>query len=463
MARVVVVGGGLAGLATAWFLLETAPPDFRIDVRVLERAAEPGGSVGTVSSPYGPLEDGPIALDAAAEDASRLLRALGLEARLLDGAPGTSLALRAHDRSYPWPTSALAMLTRGPLSWRGRARLLLEPFVRRSEAIDESVAEFIARRLGREVAELVVGPLVASTWGGEPRKLSARHALAGLFAMERQHGRIALAWLAKHGRGKRAMRARRFATLSGGLHTLTQALAHRLGDRVQCNTAVRAAWSDETGYGLELDGGGVPVMRADVLVLAVAAKDAAKMLDTSKPDLASMLRTIPYQPLAAVWSVWKRERVAKLPTAASTLLGGDPGRRACTLDAPAIAFPSAYASEFVALRFVFARQPTLDPKIASDETLIDAALKESAAVCGTTGAPEFTRVVRMPDRAQATLGHHGRLLAIDSMLRHEPNLFVTGSSYRGIGVDDAIRNGRKTAEHVVHQMLLGADGRPVVI
>ena len=461
MVRVVVVGGGIAGLSTAWFLRETAPPDFQLDVRVIERSARPGGSVATAASRFGPLEDGPIALDSAADDTARLLRALGLEAK--DGVPGAKLALRAHDRSFPWPTSALAMLVRGPLSWRARARLLLEPLMRGSEAIDESVTEFATRRLGREVAELVVGPLVTAMWGGDPRKLSARHALAGLFAMERQHGRIALAWLAKHGRGKRAMRERRFATTRGGLGALVDALATRLGDRIQCGTSVRAVWSDDTGYGLELEGGGVPVLRADVLVLAVASSDAARMVDSAKPDLAAMLRTIPSVRMAAVWLVWKRELVETLPIAATTLLRGDPARGALTLDAPGVAFPATFAPEYVPLRFVFAQQPALDPAVASDATLITAALAESAAVCGTRGDPEFSRVVRMPPRAQATLGHHGRLLAIDSMLRHEPNLFVTGSSYRGIGVDDAIRNGRKTAEHVVHQMMLGGDGRPVVI
>lgn len=459
MVRVVVVGGGLAGLATAWFLAETAPPDFKLDVRVLERAPRPGGAVATTPTRFGPLEDGPIALDAAAEDASRLLGALGLDA--IDGRPESKLALRVHGRSYPWPTSAWAMLARGPLSWGARARLLLEPFIRGSDAIDESVNEFATRRLGSEVAQHVVGPLVATTWGGDPRKLSARHALAGLFAMERQHGRIALAWLAKHGRGKRAARARRFSTFRGGLGTLVDTLAARLGDRVQCGTTVRAAWSDDTGYGLELEGGGVPVLRADVLVLAVAARDAARMVDTAKPDLAAMLRTIPSIPMAAVWAVWKRDRVGQLPTAATTMLAADPTRRAITVDAPSVAFPGQFSDEYVALRFVFAGKPTLDPATASDAALIVAALDEAAAVCRTTGEPEFTRVVRMPDRAQATLGHHGRLLAIDSMLRHEPNLFVTGSSYRGIGVDDAIRNGRKTAEHVVHQLMLGTDGRPV--
>ena len=233
---VVVVGGGIAGLAIAWELLTCKGllPD-GVGVRVLEAAPRPGGNIRTERrdgyvcewGPTGFLDDAPATLDAC--------RRLGLGPRLTP-------AFAAAERRFIVRRGKLRELPSGPISFlgsdvltlRGRLRVLGEPFVppRRSE-LDESVFEFAKRRIGREAALVLVDALVTGIWAGSADSLSLRSALPKLAALERDHGGLVRGMIAKRGSGGTASGPRgRLTSFPDGLDELPNALADALGSRL---------------------------------------------------------------------------------------------------------------------------------------------------------------------------------------------------------------------------------------
>ena len=443
-ARVVVVGGGVSGLSTAYRLLRDDPS---LDVTVLEASGSPGGKLATTTVGGLQLESGPDAFVARKPWAVDLCRELGLEL----AEPQARNAFAWTDKGLvPLPASALGIpcdvdeLAKWPgLSRGGRARALAD-LVRRSHPPedDESVGSLVRRRMGDEVAECLTGPLLGGLFAGDLDRLSVRATFPELARWERDFDSLI--------RGAKA--AIRSATDAGpmflrprdGVARLPAALLEAVGhERVVADAPAiaiersGAAWSVVAGAG---------AFDAEAAVLATPAFVSAGLLEGSAPEAASALRRIPYASTAVALLVYPPGTADALPEATGFVVprGKAPMTAATFLSRK---WPDeGFGTRAVVRCFVGAVgfEDVLD---ASDQDIVEALSRHLAALVPLPEGPEASAVVRWPrSMPQYDVGHLERVEAIGSAL--PAGIFVCGNAYAGIGVADSVRSAGEAADRV---------------
>lgn len=462
--RVVVVGGGIAGLAAAHRLVELeATRGQGLDLLLVEARPRLGGTVATIRENGYLLELGPDSFLAHRPWALELCGRLGLREQLVAPAEEARQVFIVHrGRLHPLPEgftlltpSRLLPLLRSPLfSWRGKARMALDLVLPRSRAgSDESVACFVRRRLGREVLDRVAQPLVAGLYTADPETLSLAATMPRFQEMERRFRSLILATRrSANGAGATSPRSP-FVALREGMEALVQALASRLpAGAVRCGTAVAAVerlpvredGASAPRYRIVLEDGSV--VAAHSVVVATPAPRAAQVLRGLDPELARLLEGIPYASSAVVTLGYRRDAVAHPLDGAGFLVPRTEGRRilACTFSS--VKFPGRAPEGHVLLR-VFCGG-ALDPGALgqSDATLTTWAVEELRALLGISAPPLLVRVDRhhqaMP---QYVLGHLQRVAAIDARVAAHPGLALAGSAYRGVGIPECVRSGEEAA------------------
>jgi len=448
---VVVVGGGIAGLAVAWEL--GARPGLLpagAAVHVLEAAPRAGGNIRTERrdgylcewGPTGFLDDVPATLDACGR--------LGLTPRL-------TRASEAAERRFvvrggklrELPSGPVSFLTSDVLSLRGRLRVLREPFVpaRRADG-DESVFAFARRRIGDEAARVLVDALVTGIWAGDAERLSLRSALPKLAALERDHGGLFRGMLAKRGAGGSATGPRgRLTSFPGGLEELPAALAASLGASLHLGRRVAGIERGRSG-GFLVSVDGAPSLRAAAVVIACPAWFAAPIVEQLDRALSAEIDAIPTVPVAVLHLGFAR---ADAPGLAGFGFLIPRGETASVLGVllPSNIFPGR-APEGQVLATVMlggARDPSAVD--ATDAVLIDTACSALSDLAGVRAAPRFAYAIRHRRAIpQYVLGHADRLRSIDARLADIPGLFLAGNSYRGIAINACLAEAPSVAEAV---------------
>lgn len=438
--RVVVVGGGLAGLACARDLARESghvPPE----VLVLEAGSRAGGKALTDLEGGWVVEWGPQTfVDAPDGPLRRLVAALGLEPDLLEPRPDAKLRFVLHGgRLFAVPRDAPRLLgVRGSL----RAALEVVRPARRGDE-DESVHDFAVRRFGLRAAERLFAALVTGVFAGDARRLSLRSALPRVHDLEQARGSLVRALV---GGG---FVPRRSATLRQGLGGLTDALARDLGLRLRL--AARAVglrppaaagqpWTVLTDAGEE---------QAAAVVLAAPAYASAALVRPFDPTLAAPLEAIAYAPVAVVVLGYDAAAFPAGPPRGFGYLAPPGQGRVLGALFPTSMFDHMAPDGKVMLRVLVGG--ALDPDAAAldDDALLRLVRAEVEPIVRARAAPELTRVLRHPRAIpQYELGHAARLAAIDARLAAWPGLFVTGNAYRGVSLVDVATDAARTAERV---------------
>lgn len=456
--RVVVVGGGIAGLSCAWFLLRTAPPDLDLDVRVLEIAPRVGGKLHSERENGMLFEWGPHGILDDAEDTATLISELGLVDRVLRAREAMKRRwVLWNGKLHEVPTSPPAMLVSSLLSFGAKVRVFREPFVKAIDAYDESVADFAKRRFGAGVIEPLVEPGVAGIFAGDVAQLSLRSAFPKLHALEQEHGSILKGFRALA--AARRARGRASPTLMSfrdGMGELPAALARALGDRVFTNARITSIARDGSGYALDVDGAAVPTMRADSLVLACSSQEAKRLVASFDPDLGSNLGLIPTAPIVVVCLVYERGQVDHPLDGFGFLCARREKRAILGAIFASSVFEGHAPDGRVQLRVLLGGALGRKNAELSDDALLAVVKRELAEILAIRGEPSATRIFRHPQAIpQYVVGHHARLAAIDSQLNRHPQLYVAGASYRGVSVNDCIQSGRVVAGNLLRHRLNG--------
>ena len=461
-ASVVVIGGGISGLATATRLAERLDPG---SVVLIEGESRLGGKIRTERTDGFVLEGGPDCFLATKPAGVELCRRLGIADRLV----GTNPALRRSyvkraGRLHPLPegitglvpSRLMPLLTTGVLSLRGRMRAGLELLVPpRRTAVEESVAEFARRRFGTEAYDWLIEPLLSGIFAGNGEELSLEATFPQLREMELRDGSLLKPLLTTRvrARGPSAVRAG-FVTLPDGLGELVEALATRLtGARVLTGTRVRSVREAVVGRGYRVELSDGRIMESDAVVLATPAHASAAMVASLDPDLAGLLRSIPFVSTATVSLAFARAAIpAPLDGSGyvSPRVEGGP-LVACTWTSNK--FPGRVPPDAVLVR-CFVGRAGLDQVVhGEDAVLLDLSREELRAVHGITAPPLLSRVVRWPGgMPQYTLGHRERLARLAARLTAHPGLQLAGASYRGVGIPDCIASGWAAADEVAAQV-----------
>lgn len=467
-ARVVVVGGGVTGLATAYFLQRGAAAD-ACEVVVLEAAPRAGGKLRTDCRDGFLIEAGPDAFLTAKPAAVELCRELGLSAALIPQLQPRAAYVLRRGRLLPipaglrlvHPTRPWALLRSPLLSPGGRLRALahrLRPAPRPpGEGADESVGSFVQRRYGAEMLRVLGEPLLAGIHLADPWRLS----LAATFpALRAPAGGRRAPGAERPAHSPPAepahLRGSPFASLSGGMEQLSATLAERLGRALRTGAAAAAIVPAAHGYRVRLQpaaGGAASEERAAAVVVTTPAPAAAPLVAGVNPELARRLGAAETTSSAIVTLGYRDPRV-KLPLPGSGFVvpRGEGSRLlACTWSSGKWA-GRAPAGAVLLRAFVGGwRHPELLAQ--TDAELTALAVAELAAILGGGFAeapgPALSRVQRWPGGTPLyRVGHHHWLAQVREAAAATPGLWLAGASYDGVGIPDCIRQARAAAAEV---------------
>lgn len=438
MSRIAVVGGGIAGL-TAGYRLSDAH-----DVVVFERESTAGGKIRSQKIEGGFLfEWGPSGFLASAEAVQSLIDELGLRDVL------TPASEAAKKRFIYWrgalhalpakPPDALKMTILSPL---GKLRALRELFVAKGTAAeDESVLAFVQRRFGREVAERLVAPALLGISGGDAATTSVAAIFPRLRELEAEHGSVI------RGMMKGPRRSTGLMTFAdGGMQTLTDRLAARLGDRFRGGTAVERIERDGAGWRVVHAGGETAV---DGVIVATPADAAARLIDGVDATLAAHLREIPYAPMRAVGVAFRANDVPVPLDGFGFLAARNQGVRLLGAFFTSTIVPEHAPAGTAYLR-IFLGGAT-DPDIAAlDAEAVKAiVLGDLRTILGITAPPIAHHEVLWPQAIpQYGLRHRAIVTAIEAREAQLPGFALAGNAYRGLGVGDNVRDARAVADRI---------------
>jgi protoporphyrinogen/coproporphyrinogen III oxidase len=447
--RVVVVGGGIAGLSAA-HRLEVIAPD--AEVLLVERDPVLGGKLRTEHVDGFVIEAAPDSFLSRKERGVGLCEELGLSGELVGRRPEHQRTfVRMGDELHPLPggltgmipTSLEALEETELLSRAGKTRFAAEVDVpARRGAADESIGAFVSRRFGRETYEALVEPLMTGIYGGDGDKLSLQATFPQLRVLELEH-RSLLRGLSPPAPGELPP----FVSLRNGMGTLVDALRDSF-ERTQLVTgreAVRVLRGD-AGYGVEVADG--EMHAADGVVVATPAYVTAELLSDLDPDLAAEHRAIPYASSVVVTLAFSRADVVPLD-GYGYLVPRAEGREvlACTWSSQK--WKGRAPDDCVLLRVYAGRFGGRDLTEDADADLV-ALARDELAFLGVAAEPLLRRVQRWPwGMPQYVLGHPERVARIDDGLAAHPGLAVAGAAYGGVGIPDCIRSGELAAESVV--------------
>ncbi|MDZ4805205.1 MAG: protoporphyrinogen oxidase [Candidatus Eisenbacteria bacterium] len=440
---VLVIGGGIGGLATAFRLAEADVP-----VCLLEAAPRVGGVIETVEGDGWLFEFGPNTITTAEPSLLALIHDAGLDDEILtaDGIGARRYIVR-DGRPVPVPMSPMSLLGSPLLTLRGKLRAAAEPFVPRRRAApgdEESVANFVRRRLGPEVLEYAVGPFISGIYAGDPERLGVRHVLPRLEALESTSGSLTAGAFAARSGGNAALPRRKTQMISfcGGLRSLTNRLAGRLGGRVTTGATVTRLESTTDGWRAHFSGPDGTARHHDAarVVLAVDARTTARLLNA--PDLADL----PHAGVRVAAIGFRREAV------------GHP------LDGFGILSPRAEAYRLLGVLFtssIFAgRAPeghvaltliaggATDPAVLelSEDDFLAQILDELRRLLDVRGRPVYAMTRAWPRALpQYELGHQRYLDRALELERNLPGIHLLGSWRGGVSVPDRIRAAHELA------------------
>jgi len=464
VSRILVVGGGIAGLSAAWHVRAQDP---RAEVTLVEKDTRLGGKIRTEEAGGFFLEAGPDSFLSRKPAVVRLAGELGIADRLVARTPRAGGSFIAHGHAlFPFPEgfsgmvpSNLDSLAAHPLlSEQGKRRALQEPSIPPGpEREDESIAGFMTRRFGEEVFRLLIEPLVSGIYSGDAAQLSLEATFPGLRELERRQGSLIPA-ASGSGRpgdtppsekpGSRPLEAGAsrlaFVSFPRGTEELVHALAARLdSSRVVLGVGADSAGPSGAGFRVRLGDGSV--READALIVAAPAPDAARLLRDLDPELSRLLGEIGFASSAVVHLAYRQSDISHPLDGYGYLIPrGEAGPLiACTWTSRK--WEGRAPAGTVLLRlYAGGRAETAG---VSDAELAAMARGELAATMGIFAEPMLTRLHRW-DKAMPrySLGHPSRVAAIDERVARHPGLFLAGASYRGVGIPDCIESGRAAAQ-----------------
>jgi oxygen-dependent protoporphyrinogen oxidase len=468
--RVVIIGGGITGLATAHRLLEHTQTGKHLEVLILESSSRVGGVLKTTERDGFLIEAGADSFISEKPAALALAERLGIASRLIE-------TNEQHRRSFIVrngrlrpvpdgfqllaPTRFWPFVTADIFSWAGKARMALDLIIPRRAPTngtdDESLADFVRRRLGREAFERMAQPMIGGIYTADPEKLSLRATLPRFLEMEREHGSVIRAlWKQRRvqapeqNRGTSGPRYSLFLSFDKGMQVLSDELSSRLNGLIHLNIKAEALSLDIPTKRWKIRLSDNTAIDADIVCVAIPAYAAASLLKEADAELSRLLNQIEYASTATINLAYRRADVPHPLDGFGFVVPFIENRSilACTFSN--VKFVGRAPADHVLLRaFVGgALQPQLF-ELDEDE-MLRRVREDLRDLLGIVTSPLFTSVEKwrrsMP---QYHVGHLDLVSQIQARAQTLPGLHLAGNSYSGAGVPDCIRSSEAVAEQIL--------------
>ncbi|MBC8506011.1 MAG: protoporphyrinogen oxidase [Anaerolineales bacterium] len=459
--NIVIIGGGITGLSAAWELQKHAGDSLHITL--LERENQWGGKISTkkLITPEGDsisIDGGPESFVTRKPEVWDLAHELGIQNKLTD--PGSETShMYVLDGGVPTPVPlSPAAFIRSPLmTTKGKLRMLAEPFIpAKRDNADESLAEFASRRLGVEAMEKFIGPILAGIYNTDPHRQSILTTSPIMREMEAEYGGLfkgALGRMRAARKQKNESKPPRFIAFEQGAQDLIDALSVQMeanGADLRLNVETVKVEPHANGYAVTL--GDSEVLYADALILATPANASAQILDGVGTEVSSMLEKIRHENIGTISLVYRAEDVQMAKRIHGLMVPRREGRAIDAVTFTSLKMPTRAPQELLLLRVFFGGGK---PELVEfeDDALLSKVSEELADLLGIAAEPIEMVPFRWPcSFPQADVGHLDLVDEIENLL--PKGVYVAGSSYRGIGVPDCIRQGQQAADDVVNYLAL---------
>ncbi len=439
---VAVIGGGLTGLTAAWQLHRAGVP-----VVVFEAAALPGGVIASTRDGAWLWESGPNTLLEGTADVAAFVDAVGLGGRRCYAADSANNRYVVRDAQLvAMPTSPLAFVRTRLFSWRAKLGLVGELWRARAPAdAEESVADFVERRLGREFLDYAINPFVGGVYAGDPRRLSVRHGFPKLHALEQEHGSLLRGAFRR--RNTSGGPKGRIFSFPEGLAELPRALAASLGGAVRYATRVQAIRRTAGGWTIE-SGGPAGAESFSAVLCALPADALAQLRFEGVPGAERLaeLQAIEQPPVVSVFTGYRREDVAHPLDGFGLLMPEVERRRILGVLFSSTLFPGRAPEGHVALSTFVGGVRSPELARLDDAGLRQLVREELGALLGVRGEPVYCHVQRWPRAIpQYTLGYERFKAIFTGLEAAAPGLHFGGNARDGISLANCIESGRRLA------------------
>ena len=448
MPSVAIVGGGISGLSTAYYLSKAGIPS-----TVIEARPRLGGVIQTEQICNCTVEGGPDSFISVKPWAMDLIRELGLESAVIGSNDHERVTyIRRHGRLVPLPdgvqmlvpTKILPMVTTTLVGWPTKVRMGLEYFRRKNAAPkgDRSVADFVEDHYGREAVDYLAEPLLAGIYGGDPAELSVTSMLPRFVELEKWYGSLTRGVLAERPK-VRGPKPPLFRTLRSGLESLVHAVWRATSGATVVHGTVNAMERVHDGFRLKIGG---DWLSADQVVLACEAYQAARLMPTVDARAAQLLGSIGYSSSVTIALGFARSDVRNQMRGFGFLVPKRERKRLLACTWVGNKFPHRVTETMAVLRCFAGGDATL---AETDDAILSSIRGEVREIAGVKAEPLFSRVFRWPrSMAQYTVGHAERVAELESRMASLPGLHLAGNAYHGIGVPDCVRMGKQAAERI---------------
>ena len=462
--RVVIIGGGITGLTAVYYLQKHARDhQLPIDVKLVEASHRVGGKMQTYVKDGYVIERGPDSFLERKESAGRLIREVGLGDKLINNDTGKSYVL-VKDRLHPMPggsimgipTEIAPFITTGLFSWPGKFRAAGDFFMPRSQAEgDQSLGEFFRRRLGDEVVENLIEPLLSGIYAGDIDNMSLMSTFPQFYQVEQKYGSLI------RGMKKTAPAPKKtnetgnekkkgiFLTVTSGLQSFVDAIESKLeAGSVLKGIRVDKISKQDMGYQLKMSNG--QTLEADSILVSAPAEAALHMFP-EQDHIFEPFREMPATSVATVAMAFPASVIKQDIDGTGFVVSrnSDYTITACTWTHKK--WPHTTPEGKVLLRCYVGRPGDEAIVDLSDDEMIKIVLEDLNKTMDIQAQPEFALVSRWKEAMpQYTVGHKQRVENLKSdLLKELPGVFVGGSSYEGIGLPDCIDQGEAAVEKIL--------------
>jgi oxygen-dependent protoporphyrinogen oxidase len=461
--KIAIIGGGISGLATAHFIRKIAKKLGRpVQIDLFESEKRTGGKFDAYTDSGYTVEAGPNGFLDSKPWTLALVKDLGMESDLL---PSDQSAARrfifSRGRLHELKASPVSFFLGGPLSIPGRLRIMGEPLASATpKGQDTSLAEFAWRRLGKEALERLLDPMVSGIFAGDPERMSLRASFPRIAELEEQYGGLTKAMFSIAAEKKRAKKRGEEQGISSGpsgpggvltsfkkgVSQLTDRLAMDMGEHLHLNAPVRQLSVTNSNFRIHTQ---QESCQADGVVVATPANNAAMILEDTAPESSAVLSKIPYSPMAVVGVGYDLKDLEKPPSGFGFLIPKVENRRILGALWTSSIFPGYRSPDGKFLiRVMTGGARDHETPFLSDDELLSTVKTEVAATMNLTARPSFVTILRWKEAIPLyTVGHLDQVAKAESTL--PPGIVLAGNAYRGVGINDCVREAEVAAEKVM--------------
>lgn len=439
--NIAIIGGGISGLSTAFFLLQKHPES---TITLYEKESDLGGKMHTHEEDGFLFEEGSNGFLSNKPDTLDLVKASGAEDLLMRSSDNARVRFIYKHSLELLPESPQAFLRTPLLSWRGKLRVLKEPFVAsKTDESDETLQSFGYRRVGREMTDTFLDPMVAGVFASAPEKISVEAAFPAVVKLEREYGGLFKGMIKK--KKKDAGPGGVLMSFHGGVSAFIEHLAASMPITIRTGTEVEKIAKEENGYTLTANGETKSFDRVILSTPAFAAADLVRDLD---PDLANQLDDIEYSPISVVGLGYDHLDHDLQGFGLLTTSSADKNILGVLWDSSI--FTDRAPEGKKALRIMIGGQRNPNLALKSDEELTTLAIQGVKETMSITTPPDVTYVKRWERGIpNYRLGHIKRMEKLFETLEKHEGLYLSANAYHGVGLNDCVANAKRVAEEIV--------------